>query len=101
MLSQRVAADLGGITGNMLDDLVGQVVDGLEAAGLWDNSLLVFHSDNGGEILGGGLCGGNNWPLTGGKFSNWCVDLLDQAGLICGVAGRVVSGEMQLGPRLC
>jgi arylsulfatase B len=28
-------------------------------------------TDNGGEIMAAGSCGGNNWPLTGGKFSNW------------------------------
>ena len=34
-------------------------------------ALVVFHADNGGEILGAGVCGGNNWPLRGGKFTNW------------------------------
>eukprot|EP00947_MAST-08B_sp_MAST-8B-sp1_P005442 g5442.t1 len=38
---------------------------------MWDDTLLVFHSDNGGEIAFAGICGGNNWPLTGGKFSNF------------------------------
>ena len=38
---------------------------------MWDNSLVVFHSDNGGEIIFKGICGGNNWPLRGGKFSNF------------------------------
>jgi arylsulfatase I/J len=35
------------------------------------DAVVVFHADNGGEILGAGVCGGNNWPLRGGKFSNW------------------------------
>lgn len=38
---------------------------------MWENSLVVFHSDNGGEIIFKGICGGNNWPLRGGKFSNF------------------------------
>ena len=54
-----------------LDDKVGDVVNALKINGLWNNTLLVFHSDNGGEIMGAGVCGGNNFPLTGGKFSNW------------------------------
>ena len=29
----------------------------------------MFHSDNGGELIY--LCGGNNFPLRGGKFSNF------------------------------
>ena len=56
---------------NYLDDQLGEIVDALKRRGMWSNTLLTFHSDNGGEILGAGTCGGNNWPLTGGKFSNW------------------------------
>lgn len=55
--------------GKYLDDAVGAVVATLRARGLWDNTLLVFHSDNGGELIY--LCGGNNYPLRGGKFSNF------------------------------
>ena len=54
---------------NLLDDNVGRVVAMLKAAGRWDNTLLVASSDNGGP-LGDGY-GGNNWPLKGGKASNW------------------------------
>lgn len=61
---------------SLLDHEVARVVAALHERSspsglMWDSTLLVFHSDNGGEILFAGLCGGNNWPLTGGKFSNF------------------------------
>lgn len=56
---------------NFMDDEIGEVVDLLKERGMWNNSLVVFHSDNGGEIMAKGICGGNNWPLRGGKFSNF------------------------------
>eukprot|EP00949_MAST-11_sp_MAST-11-sp1_P002575 g2575.t1 len=54
-----------------MDDEVGRVIDALAARNMLKDTLITFHSDNGGEIMGAGLCGGNNWPLTGGKFSNF------------------------------
>jgi hypothetical protein len=33
--------------------------------------LIVFSSDNGGPIYGNGTSGGNNFPLRGGKASNF------------------------------
>ena len=54
-----------------LDQKVGDIVEALVKRNMWNNTLFVFHSDNGGEIMGAGICGGNNYPLTGGKFSNW------------------------------
>jgi arylsulfatase B len=55
-----------------MDDEVGRVVDALARNhGMLNDTVITFHADNGGEILGAGLCGGNNWPLTGGKFSNF------------------------------
>ena len=56
---------------NYMDDEVGRVVHALERNHMLDNAVVTFHADNGGEIMGAGLCGGNNWPLTGGKFSNF------------------------------
>jgi arylsulfatase A-like enzyme len=47
-----------------LDNALGEVVEALkekESGSFWANTLLVFHSDNGGEILAAGTCGGNNW----------------------------------------
>jgi len=61
-----------------MDDAIGSVVDTIKANDdnnddvvSWSNTLLVVHSDNGGEIIFVGTCGGNNYPLRGGKFSNW------------------------------
>ena len=54
---------------SLLDDNVGRVVQMLKDAGRWERTLLVASSDNGGP-LGDGF-GGNNYPLKGGKASNW------------------------------
>lgn len=54
---------------NYLDDVVGELVDALKSKGMWDNLLLVTSSDNGGPVYPGG--GANNYPLKGGKASDW------------------------------
>lgn len=56
---------------NYLDDSVGVVVDALKSRGMMDNVLIAFSSDNGGPVYGNGTSGANNWPLRGGKASNW------------------------------
>jgi arylsulfatase A-like enzyme len=53
-----------------LDELVGNVTDALAAAGMADNTLIVFVADNGGPTVddgGGDAIGSTNWPLRGGK----------------------------------
>lgn len=52
-----------------MDDTVGHLVDTLKSKGMWENTLLVASSDNGGPIYIAG--GANNWPHKGGKFSDW------------------------------
>ena len=47
-----------------LDEAVGQTVDALVDTGLWDSTLCVFNSDNGGT-------GHSNAPLRGAKFGLW------------------------------
>ncbi len=54
---------------NYLDDVVGPVVDALKSRGIWDNLLLVVSTDNGGPISSNK--GGNNYPLKGGKATDW------------------------------
>ncbi|XP_037798080.1 arylsulfatase B-like [Penaeus monodon] len=50
-----------------LDEAVGRVVQALKDTGLYDNSVIVFSSDNGGV----GMNGESNRPLRGGKGSVW------------------------------
>lgn len=45
-----------------MDEGIGWVMDALEKAGIADNTLVVFTSDNGGERFS------DNWPMVGGKM---------------------------------
>ena len=47
---------------NLLDTIVGSVVESVKEANLWDDTLIVFTSDNGGS-LELNMTAGNNWPL--------------------------------------
>merc|ERR1719408_963756 len=54
-----------------VDEAIGNVTRKLKTEGLWDNTLVVLHADNGGPIYNSGTAGANNYPLKGGKMSNW------------------------------
>ena len=54
---------------NYLDDVVGDLVSALKQKGMWDNLLYVTSSDNGGPVYP--FAGANNYPLKGGKLSDW------------------------------
>jgi arylsulfatase B len=50
-----------------LDRNIGAVLKALDERGLRDNTLVVFHSDNGADPRHGG----SNTPLRGNKFTTW------------------------------
>ena len=52
-----------------MDTVVGRLRAALTARAMWDNTLLVFASDNGGPVYYPGSA--NNYPLKGGKMSDW------------------------------
>ena len=53
-----------------LDAAIGTVVDALVARGWWNETLMLFASDNGAP-LDVAESGGNNYPLRGGKYASW------------------------------
>eukprot|EP01062_Namystynia_karyoxenos_P059555 TRINITY_DN5099_c0_g1_i1.p1 TRINITY_DN5099_c0_g1~~TRINITY_DN5099_c0_g1_i1.p1 ORF type:complete len:559 (+),score=177.02 TRINITY_DN5099_c0_g1_i1:81-1679(+) len=59
------------------DEQVGQVADKLKARGMWEHTLWVQTADNGGPVYPSATesyphCGGaNNYPLRGGKTTNF------------------------------
>ena len=56
---------------NHVDAMVGAITDALKAKGMWDNLLWLGSADNGGPIYNNGSAGANNFPLRGGKGSNF------------------------------
>lgn len=59
-----------------LDSAIGAVQDAFVARGMWENTVTIFSTDNGGPVgtkdgvhpFGiGGATGSQNWPLRGGK----------------------------------
>ncbi len=56
-----------------LDDAIGRMLDALERLGIADNTLIIFYSDNGGNMYNevDGTTPTSNRPLRGGKATMW------------------------------
>ena len=76
---------------NYLDDVVGDLVIALKNRGLWDNLLLVTSTDNGGPVISGG--GANNYPLKGGKKTDWQGGIRGNAFVTGGYLPKMMRGK--------
>lgn len=54
-----------------LDQSIGKVVDTLKARGMYDNSIIIFSTDNGGPADGVNRNTACNYPLRGTKYTLW------------------------------
>lgn len=50
-----------------VDDIFGETMNAIKDAGQWENTIVLFTSDNGGAIFP--MNANNNYPLRGGKRS--------------------------------
>lgn len=55
---------------NHMDSSIARLIALLQNKGMWEDTVLVFFSDNGGPVHVHGT-GASNYPLRGGKMSNW------------------------------
>ena len=79
-----------------IDEAVGVVEQALKDAGMWDNTLIVFSTDNGGPTDGTNNNMMNNFPLRSGKGETFeggirAVGFMHGAGLSPGVVGKTSS----------
>lgn len=73
-----------------IDGAVGRVVEALKTKSMFNNTLIVMSSDNGGD-----LPVGNNFPHKGGKFSNWEGGIRVAAFVSGGFLPKAVRGTTQ------
>merc|ERR1712070_913647 len=82
---------------HFVDEAIGNVTQLLKSEGLWDDTLVVLHADNGGPIYNSGNAGANNYPLKGGKMSNWEGGIRVNAFASGGFLPQAVRGTKQEG----
>jgi arylsulfatase B len=54
----------------LMDAILASLVERLQKLGMWDNTLMVVTSDNGGPV-NPSESASTNYPLRGGKYSDW------------------------------
>eukprot|EP00931_Biecheleriopsis_adriatica_P056364 TRINITY_DN33400_c0_g1_i1.p1 TRINITY_DN33400_c0_g1~~TRINITY_DN33400_c0_g1_i1.p1 ORF type:complete len:681 (+),score=133.82 TRINITY_DN33400_c0_g1_i1:220-2043(+) len=52
-----------------MDAAIGEAVQALKSRGMYEDTLIIFTADNGGPIYEPAAA--NNFPLKGGKYSDW------------------------------
>ncbi|XP_054721614.1 arylsulfatase B-like [Uloborus diversus] len=52
-----------------MDDSIGEVFSALDKAGMLDDSIIIFSTDNGAEVAAVNNATGSNFPLRGAKFT--------------------------------
>jgi len=80
---------------NYLDDNVGAIVKAMKDKGMWDNTFVIFTSDNGGPIYEPGSA--NNYPLKGGKYSDWQGGIRTNAFISGGIIPKERRGQKHEG----
>jgi len=53
------------------DEGLGGIIEELEIQGMWENTLMLVISDNGGATITCGITAADNFPYRGGKCSAW------------------------------
>jgi arylsulfatase A-like enzyme len=53
------------------DEGIGNVTEALKQAGIWDDTLVIFTTDNGGPTSTCAVQGSSNYPKRGGKCTIW------------------------------
>jgi arylsulfatase A-like enzyme len=96
---------------NMLDQFIGNVTQQLKDGGFWNNTLVVFSADSlffgsigsvDSWVVDGGCIylpesGGNNYPLRGGKYSQFEGGIRSTAFVSGGYLPEAVRGTQQSG----
>ncbi|KAL3907714.1 MAG: hypothetical protein SGARI_003400 [Bacillariaceae sp.] len=53
------------------DEGIGNVTKALQEAGIWEDTIVIFTTDNGGPTAACAVQGSSNYPQRGGKCSIW------------------------------